>query len=166
MNRSPRPPLVDSSLAVLAKGYAWLPDRRRRTTAPLVRARVMGQHAVALNGPEAVRFFYDERHVERRTALPGPVLSTLFGHGAVHTLDGQAHRVRKEMFLSLLIGPEAVGDLVDCVTAVWDDLGRTWQALYDDHTEEELEVITRHMRRAHDLSHAQMQRLRSRPKPA
>ena len=51
------------------------------------------------------------------------------------------------------------------VTAVWDDLGQTWQALLDDHTEDELEVITRHMRRAHDLSHAQMLRLRSRPKP-
>ncbi|WP_307835201.1 hypothetical protein [Streptomyces adelaidensis] len=62
--------LIDSSLAVLANGYAWLPDRRRRTAAPAVRARVMGQHAVALHGPEAVRSFYDEGHVKRRTALP------------------------------------------------------------------------------------------------
>lgn len=125
MNRS-RPPLIDSSLALLAKGYAWLPDRRRRTAGPVVRARVMGQHAVALQGPEAVRFFYDERHVERRTALPGPVLSTLFGHGAVHTLDGRAHRVRKEMFLSVLTGPEAVGDLVACVTAAWENAVASW----------------------------------------
>ncbi|GAA3074029.1 MarR family winged helix-turn-helix transcriptional regulator [Streptomyces glomeratus] len=51
------------------------------------------------------------------------------------------------------------------VTAVWDDLGQAWQALLDDHTEDELEVITRHMRQAHDLSHAQMRRLRSMPKP-
>ncbi|MGW1752530.1 MarR family winged helix-turn-helix transcriptional regulator [Streptomyces sp. NPDC002092] len=51
------------------------------------------------------------------------------------------------------------------VTAVWDELGENWQALLDDHTEEELEVITRHMRRARDLSHAQMRHLRSRPKP-
>jgi DNA-binding MarR family transcriptional regulator len=51
------------------------------------------------------------------------------------------------------------------VTAVWDDLGQAWQTLLDDHTEDELEVITRHMRRAYDLSHAQMERLRSRPKP-
>ncbi|MEU9572446.1 MarR family transcriptional regulator [Streptomyces massasporeus] len=51
------------------------------------------------------------------------------------------------------------------VTAVWDDLGVAWHALLDDHTEDELEVITRHMRQAHDLSHTQMQHLRSRPKP-
>ncbi|NUW31722.1 MarR family transcriptional regulator [Nonomuraea sp. SMC257] len=51
------------------------------------------------------------------------------------------------------------------VSALWDDLGASWQTLYDEHTEEELEVITRHMRRAHDLSHVQMDRLRARPKP-
>ncbi|WP_190110196.1 MarR family winged helix-turn-helix transcriptional regulator [Streptomyces cinnamoneus] len=51
------------------------------------------------------------------------------------------------------------------VTAVWDDLGQAWEELLGEHTDDELEVITRHMRRAHDLSHAQMERLRSRPKP-
>ncbi|MDT0572715.1 cytochrome P450 [Streptomyces sp. DSM 3412] len=126
MTQSPRTPLVDSSLAALVKGYTWLPDRRRRTAGPLVRARLTGRHAVALWGPEAVRFFYDERHVERATALPGPVLSTLFGHGAVHTLDGPAHRVRKEMFLSLLTGPKAVADLVEHVADAWDAAVRSW----------------------------------------
>ncbi|MGX1480171.1 UNVERIFIED_CONTAM: fatty-acid peroxygenase [Streptomyces canus] len=125
MNQS-RPPIADSSLALLAKGYTWLPDRRLHTSAPLVRARLMGQPAVALHGPEAVRYFYDERHVERATALPGPVLSTLFGHGAVHTLDGPEHRERKGMFLSLLTGPETVAALVDRVTAVWDEVVESW----------------------------------------
>ncbi|MFG1880391.1 MarR family winged helix-turn-helix transcriptional regulator [Micromonospora sp. NPDC049102] len=63
----------------------------------------------------------------------------------------------------VLVSP--VPDRIDRVTRVWDDLGRSWQAILDDHTEEELEVITRHLARAHDLSHAQMDRLRSRPKP-
>ena len=126
MNQSRHPPLADSSLALLAKGYTWLPDRRRRTTGPVVRTRLMGQHAVALHGPDAVRFFYDEQHVERATALPGPVLSTLFGHGAVHTLDGQAHRARKRMFLSLLTEAEAVADLVADVTEVWDEAVASW----------------------------------------
>ncbi|MCG5444554.1 MarR family transcriptional regulator [Micromonospora sp. NIE79] len=58
-----------------------------------------------------------------------------------------------------------VPDRLDRVTAVWDDLGQAWQTLLDEHTDEELEVITRHMNRAHDLSHAQMRRLRSQPKP-
>ncbi|MFI9235859.1 MarR family winged helix-turn-helix transcriptional regulator [Streptomyces sp. NPDC053079] len=51
------------------------------------------------------------------------------------------------------------------VTAVWDDLGPAWHALLESHTEDELEVITEHMRRVQDLSHAQMRHLRSLPKP-
>ncbi|WP_030890616.1 MarR family winged helix-turn-helix transcriptional regulator [Streptomyces sp. NRRL F-5053] len=51
------------------------------------------------------------------------------------------------------------------VTALWDDLGGTWQTLLDDHTEDELRVVTRHMRRAYELSHAQLEQLRSRPAP-
>ncbi|MGK5639440.1 MarR family winged helix-turn-helix transcriptional regulator [Streptomyces sp. URMC 126] len=51
------------------------------------------------------------------------------------------------------------------VAAVWDDLGRGWRALLDEHTEEELEAIIRHTRRAHALSHEQMRYLRSRPRP-
>ncbi|MYS06320.1 cytochrome P450, partial [Streptomyces sp. SID6041] len=93
------PPYADSTLALLARGYAWAPDlRRRHGNAAAVPIRLMGRPAVLLHGPEAVEFFYDERHVLRHDALPGPVLDTLFGRGAVHTLDGETHRVRKELF--------------------------------------------------------------------
>ncbi|MEY9211818.1 cytochrome P450 [Thermobifida halotolerans] len=121
-----RVPVLDSTLAMLAEGYAWLPDRRRRAAGGMVRARVLGQHAVGLRGPEAVRFFYDERHVRRRTAIPEPVLSTLFGHDAVHTLDGEARRVRKAMLLSLLADPDGIAALVDHVTAAWDEAVAAW----------------------------------------
>lgn len=104
--------MLDSTLALAAEGYAWLPDRRRRTTGPLVRSRLAGRETVALRGPEAVRFFYDERHVRRGGALPEPIRGTLFGKGAVHGLDGEAHRLHKSMLLSLLTDPAAVAALV------------------------------------------------------
>jgi fatty-acid peroxygenase len=53
------------------------------------------------------------------------VVSTLFGHGSVHSLDGEAHRVRKAMFVDLLTG-SGVADLVDRVAAAWDDAVRRW----------------------------------------
>ncbi|MEE1940249.1 cytochrome P450 [Streptomyces sp. TRM 70361] len=123
---SPRHPLLDRSLPLLARGYAWLPDRMRRVPGPFLRTRLMGRHAVALRGPEAVRFVYDEHHVRRHGAVPEPVRSTLFGHGAVHTLDGQAHRVRKALFLSLLTDPDGVADLVGRTTAAWDEAAARW----------------------------------------
>ncbi|MFF5219295.1 hypothetical protein [Micromonospora sp. NPDC000442] len=102
-------------------GYAWLPALLRRVGGSTVQTRVMGQRALVLRGPDAVQFFYDERHVRRHTAVPEPVQGTLFGHRAVHTLDGADHRHRKAMFLSLLTDPCGVAALVEQVAAAWDD---------------------------------------------
>lgn len=118
-------PILDSTLPIFLEGYAWLPDRLRRSGGRPVHTRLMGQRAVGLSGPEAARFFYDEDHVERHSAVPGPVLSTLFGHGAVHTLDGADHRHRKAVFTSLM-GPEGVAALVDRATAAWDTAVADW----------------------------------------
>jgi fatty-acid peroxygenase len=118
-------PVVDDTLSLLMEGYGWLPDRRRRAAGNSVRTRVMGQRAVGLCGPDAARFFYDESHIERRTAVPEPVQGTLFGHGAVHTLDGEAHRFRKAMFTSLM-SPQGVAELVKATEAVWDEAAAWW----------------------------------------
>lgn len=118
-------PLVDRTLFLLAEGYAWLPNRMRRAAGPVVRTRILGRPALALRGPQAVRFFYDERNVHRHGAIPEPVLATLFGHEGVHTLDGAAHRARKSLFLPLL-EPGRVASLVDQVTAAWDEAVPEW----------------------------------------
>jgi len=122
---------MDNSLQLLTEGYAWLPDRRRRS--PTFRTRLMGQRAVCIGGVDAAKFFYDERHIRRHGALPGPVLSTLFGHDAVHTLDGAEHRTRKAMFLSVM-GPECVADLTAKVAEVWDETVQRWRrvTLFDE----------------------------------
>ncbi|MPQ98008.1 cytochrome P450 [Modestobacter sp. I12A-02628] len=121
----PRAPRLDATLPMLAQGYAWFPDRRRATGRNTLQTRVMGLRTLGLEGPAAAEFFYDERNVQRRTAMPEPVLSTLFGHGAVHTLDGEAHRVRKALFLTLLTR-EGVTDLVGRTAAAWDAAVPQW----------------------------------------
>jgi fatty-acid peroxygenase len=91
---------MDDTLGLVLSGYACLPSLRRRAgDAAVVHTRLLGMRAVALSGPSAVPFFYDESHVRRRGAVPEPVQGTLFGHGAIHTLDGPGHRRRKAMFL-------------------------------------------------------------------
>ncbi|WP_017976628.1 cytochrome P450 [Actinopolyspora halophila] len=125
--KSPRVPVTDSTLSVLTEGYAWLPARWNNAAGPLVRTRLLGQHTVGLRGPEAVRLFYDERNVSRSTAVPEPVLSTLFGHEAVHTLDGRAHRARKAIFRSLLRETDSTNALVEAVTTAWDEESSSWR---------------------------------------
>ncbi|MFI6436347.1 cytochrome P450 [Streptomyces sp. NPDC050759] len=120
-------PAMDRSLLALAQGYSWLPGLLRERPDGVARTRVMGKPALVVRGPEAVRFFYDEGNVRRGGALPGPVLSTLFGHDAVHTLDGGAHRARKEFFLPLLHADRIAG-LVEHVTDAWDDAVREWSS--------------------------------------
>ncbi|WP_369141024.1 cytochrome P450 [Modestobacter versicolor] len=123
MVRSPR---FDQTAAMLAQGYAWLPDRRRAAGRATVRTRLMlVRPTLGVSGPAGARFVYDEDHVRRSGALPEPVVSTLFGHGAVHTLDGEPHRVRKAMFVQLLEG-DGVGALVGRAAAAWDDAARRW----------------------------------------
>ncbi|GAA3645093.1 hypothetical protein GCM10022267_34790 [Lentzea roselyniae] len=117
----------DQSLRLLLEGYAWLPGLRRSTGSDVVRTRVMGQPTLGLCGPEAAQFFYDEKHVQRHNAIPSPVLSTLFGHGAVHTLDADAHRQRESFFLAL-VTPESVASRVACVAAAWEDTVVGWRA--------------------------------------
>ena len=123
-----RRPRIDQSVPMLAKGYAWLPDRRRADGRDTVHTRLMGvRRTLGVEGPAGARFVYDEDHVRRNGALPEPVVSTLFGHGSVHSLDGEAHRVRKGMFVDLLMGA-GVPDLVGRVTAAWDQAVPRWAA--------------------------------------
>lgn len=100
----------DSLPGLLREGYLWRP----RT------GRLAGLRVTGIEGGEALRFFYDENNIRRAGAIPGPILSTLFGHGAVHTLDGAEHRHRKEMFTSLLLDPASVAGLTASVMTAWE----------------------------------------------
>ncbi|GGJ94851.1 fatty-acid peroxygenase [Pilimelia anulata] len=116
---------MDHTLDALLDGYAWLPALRRRHGSDLVRTRVLGRRAVVLCGPGAAEFFADDRDVQRGGVVPEPVRATLFGEGAVHGLDGAAHRHRKDLFLRVL-APERVTALVDAATAAWDARVAAW----------------------------------------
>ena len=119
-------PRLENGLKLLARGYAWLPDERRRTGRRTVATRLGGMRAYGIEGPEAARFLYDEDHVRRSHAIPEPVQGTLFGKGAVHTLDGEMHRVRKAMFVGLLMREDGIASLVQQATAAWDDAVPQW----------------------------------------
>jgi fatty-acid peroxygenase len=119
----PRP---ENGLLVFTKGYAWLPDKRRALGRRTVGTRLGGMPAVGLEGPDAARFLYDEKNVLRSGALPEPVQATLFGKGAVHSLDGEAHRVRKAMFVALLMREDGIASLVQRTAAAWDDAAAEW----------------------------------------
>jgi fatty-acid peroxygenase len=78
-------PRLENGLQFIAKGYGWLPDKRRAAGRRTVATRLGGLPVTGIEGPDAARFLYDEDHVRRAHAIPEPVQGTLFGKGAVHT---------------------------------------------------------------------------------
>jgi fatty-acid peroxygenase len=119
-------PGPDNSLQLATQGYGFLPNRRRALGRRTVKARLMGLPVIGLEGPDAGRFFYDEDHIHRAHAIPEPVQGTLFGKGAIHTLDGERHTVRKAMFVALLMREDGVDSLVKRASAAWDAAATQW----------------------------------------
>lgn len=117
--------LRDDTVRLLTEGYAFLPNRRRETGQDVLALRLFGRPAVAAYGEEWARRFYDESFFVRSGALPEPIRSTLIGDGAVHTLDGDAHRHRKQSFLDGL-GPAPRKSLVAAVEGSWDENVPRW----------------------------------------
>ncbi|WP_327267472.1 hypothetical protein OG233_01810 [Streptomyces sp. NBC_01218] len=79
----------------------------------------------------------DENHGHRQDALPGPVIDTLFGRGAVHTLDGERHRHRKALSTGRLREPLRIGELAERVgqeleRACEERKGRNRPVLFDE----------------------------------
>jgi fatty-acid peroxygenase len=99
----PSNPLHDESLAVLTRGYGFgehIWDRAREG-ARAVQMRLLGSDALLVRGAEAVELFYDPDRIARHGAMPALVQETLFGHGSVHSLDGDEHHHRKATFIDV-----------------------------------------------------------------
>jgi fatty-acid peroxygenase len=111
----------DLALHLWRSGYRALPEERsRHDGADIFEASMLGRRAVVVRGREGARVFYDPSVVAREGAVPAPLANLLFGRGAVHGLDGEAHAQRKAMFLEIL-DPARVAPLA---AAIGRDLQR------------------------------------------
>lgn len=96
----------------------------------------MLRKTICISGPEAAELFYRQDRFTRRDAAPGRIQKTLFGKGGVQALDGEEHRHRKQMFMSLMT-PERIEYLGKLAADQWSAYGRKWEsmpelALYDE----------------------------------
>ncbi len=114
----PRDPSPDSSLALLSEGYAFIPNRCRRFGSDLFETRLMLTRAVCMSGAEAAAQFYRRDRLTRRGAMPLVSFTLIQDLGSVMVMDGEDHRRRKAMFLSLM-GPESMRRLADLTVAHW-----------------------------------------------
>lgn len=93
---------ADMTLGLLREGYDYVGNRCERLGSDLFRTRLLARPAICMRGAEAAELFYDESRFTRQGAMPKPALRLLQDEGSVATLEGEAHRRRKAMFLELM----------------------------------------------------------------
>lgn len=118
--------LRDDSLSLMTRGYGfgariW---QRASTGARSAPMRLLGREALFVRGAEGVSLFYDESRIRRHGSMPAFIQETLFGHGSVHSLDGDEHHHRKSTFLDVAYEDAQVERLTP-------HLEREWQAELD-----------------------------------
>lgn len=121
----PREEGIDHSISLLKEGYKFIVNRQRKLHANVFETRILGKKAICMIGEEAAKLFYDTDKFQRNGAAPNRIVQTLFGENSVQTLDGSAHRHRKEMLMSVMT-KEEVARMVDIIKLKWEQAIDQW----------------------------------------
>ncbi|MFW6353410.1 MAG: cytochrome P450 [Verrucomicrobiota bacterium] len=122
----PRYPAFDQSLALLRDGYCFGLRRFEELQTDAFHTRLLLRKATFVRGREAAEVFYEPDRFTRRDAMPPTTLRLLQDKGSVQTLDGEAHRRRKELFLSLM-RPGCFDTLGEIFEATWERQQKRWE---------------------------------------
>lgn len=116
---------LDSSLALLTDPYRFLSSSSERMGSDIFETRLLLQRTICLRGDQWAQFFYESPQLTRQGAVPKLVKQVLFGQGGVQGLEGERHRRRKALFLSIM-SPERIAELVDLVAEIFDRYALRW----------------------------------------
>jgi len=136
-NKMPKESGIDHSISFLREGYLYISNRRRSFNSDVFETRLLGKKAICMGGEEAAELFYDTEKFERKNAFPKRVLDTLLGRNSVLSLDGEAHKRRKGMFMSIMT-PNELRRLMDITKQEWNNTIEQWTTqkkqivLYDE----------------------------------
>ena len=125
INQMPKEEGMDHSLSLVREGYMYISNRRLSFNSDVFETRLLGKKAICMGGKEAAEVFYDTEKFKRKDAAPNRVMETLLGQNGVQALDGQAHKHRKEMFMSIM-SPEELKKLTDITQKQWEIALNKW----------------------------------------
>lgn len=124
----PRTTSFDSTLTLLSEGYPFFQRRCAELDTDVFITRLMGRRAVCVSGHDAARMFWQPDRFTRRGAVPPATLLLLQGGGSAQTLDGDEHRHRKAMMMSLQT-PADRARMVSIAQEEWRARVVRWPAL-------------------------------------
>ncbi|MEK4131091.1 cytochrome P450 [Solibacillus sp. FSL W8-0474] len=142
-NSVPKEEGIDHSLNLLREGYLYILNRRQSFHSDVFETRLLGKKAICMGGKEAADVFYDNSKFKREGVAPNRVAETLFGKDGVQSLDGDAHKHRKEMFMSIMSRERL--EILNKITAKqWEMALEKWQQMDEIVLyEESLEIMCR-----------------------
>jgi len=128
----------DSTLALLREGYAFISNRCNRLQSDVFETRLMFSRVICAMGEDAAAMFYHPGRFTRKKALPPTALMLLQDVGSAMVLDGEAHRHRKQMLMSLM-DEDRVRELVADFEEAWQARIAVWAEMDEVvlHTEVE-----------------------------
>ncbi|WEX09575.1 cytochrome P450 [Chelativorans sp. AA-79] len=109
---------LDSGIALWREGYVFVRSRCDGLGTDAFRTRIMMRNVVCMRGPAAAEQFYMPGRFTRRRAIPRTALALLQDWGSVQTLDGEAHRHRKQMFMDMM-DAAGIGRAISIFRAEW-----------------------------------------------
>lgn len=118
MANVPRERRPDSSIALLREGYRFIPNRVRKHNSNIFRTRLMLRKATCVSGMDAAEMFYQPDRFTRVGAMPPTTVRLLQDKDSVQMLQGQQHRHRKAMFMSVMT-PGRIDSLLKNTGDVW-----------------------------------------------
>ncbi len=118
---------LDHSIALLKEGYHFILNRRDRYDTNVFKTKLLAQDAICLSGKESATLFYDTNYFRRSDAAPKRLKKTLFGQGGVQGLDGEEHRHRKAMFMSLMT-KDALEEISNITKKQWKQAAKNWES--------------------------------------
>ncbi|WP_102275528.1 cytochrome P450 [Cytobacillus massiliigabonensis] len=135
-NYIPREEGIDHTLSLMREGYLYILNRRRSFHSDIFETRLFGKKVICMGGNEAAEIFYDTEKFKRKNAAPNRAVQTLFGKNGVQSLDDKEHKLRKEMFMSIM-SPEELEKLIIITKEQWQFAVDKWRQmdeviLYDE----------------------------------
>lgn len=127
----PLPSLPDCTFALLRDPYRFVTRTCSRLGRDFFQSRVFLRRTYFLRGQDAAELVYNGEIFQRAGAVPLRLQRTLFGRGGVQALDGEAHRRRKGLFMSVLGSPQRVRVLARLLEGRLQEALDEWQARGD-----------------------------------
>ncbi|MBE9045572.1 cytochrome P450 [Pleurocapsales cyanobacterium LEGE 10410] len=125
MLQIPQVRIFDSTLLLALNGYRFISQQCQCYQTDIFQTRLLFKKTICFQGEEAARVFYDTEKFSRQGAAPKRLQKTLFGKDGVQGLDGDAHRHRKQMFMSLM-SDKGIKQLADLTREQWYNYAQKW----------------------------------------